>query len=110
MQNRYIELLLKASSPWIEKFGKIFRVAFYLIVIFILFLNRPDDISNTPFARLTLSDLSGPFIVYGGIIGCVYCLFNPDQESPEHTRIAWGYLGIVMIIGAVFIYYKFIAV
>lgn len=92
--------------PRLRPIGFFSRLMTYALLFLLLYIWAPKDISNTPLATLTLSDIMGTvaFIAFGILL--VRALFNPSED--DQVRDAWGWLGVVMLggvaIAAVYFY------
>jgi hypothetical protein len=82
---------------WLRPFGVLGRLMTYAVLFLLLYAYWPADISQRPFASLTLSDVFGT-VAAGGIgIVLIRALFEPSDE--DGIKDAWGWLG-VLIVGA----------
>jgi hypothetical protein len=92
--------------PWLRPIGFFSRLMTYAALFLLLYIWAPKDISKTPLATLTLSDIMGTvaFVAFGILL--VRALFDPSDD--DRVRDAWGWLGIVILggvaVGAVYFY------
>jgi len=92
--------------PWLRPIGFFSRLMTYAVLFLLLYIWAPKDISKTPLATLTLSDIMGTvaFVAFGILL--VRALFNPSED--DQIKDAWGWLGVVILggvaIGAVYFY------
>jgi len=82
---------------WLRPFGVFGRLVSYAILFLLLYAYWPSDISHTPFASLTLSDVFGTVAAMGIAFVLIRALFEPSDD--EGIKDAWGWLG-VLIAGA----------
>lgn len=83
---------------WLRPIGFVARLLTYAALGLALYVFAPQDISHTPFAALTLSDIISTFAFFAFAVVLVWALFNPSDD--DDVRDAWGWLGVV-ILGAV---------
>jgi len=81
------------------------RLTTYATLFFVLYAYSPNDISHTPLAALTLSDILGTiFFVLIGLF-LLRALFNPSDD--DDIKDAWGKLGFLYLAAGVIMYYVF---
>lgn len=85
----------KQSDRWLDLIGIASRILIYACFIGLMYLFKPDDISNKPIGNLTISDLFNGF-VWGGIVLGLVCLLLSPSGNPS-IRKTWGGLGVVLI-------------
>jgi len=94
------------NRRWLRPIGFVSRLLTYAALFLLLYIWAPKDISKTPLATLTLSDIMGTvaFVAIGILL--VRALFNPSED--DRVKDAWGWLGVVTLggvaIGAVYFY------
>lgn len=94
------------SRRWLRSVGFLARLLTYLVLFLLLYIWAPKDISNTPLAALTLSDIvkTVAFVAIGIVL--VRALFSPADS--DEIKDAWGWLGVVLLavfsLGALYIY------
>ncbi|UQE03294.1 hypothetical protein [Bradyrhizobium japonicum] len=91
---------------WLRPLGFLTRLLTYAALFLLLYIWAPKDISNTPLATLTLSDIAGTvgFVVIGFLL--IRALFSPSDD--DQIKDAWGWLGVVLLgvigAGALYLY------
>jgi hypothetical protein len=113
---KHIEALAAASHieeeqaaknrRWLRPIGFVTRLLTYAALFIILYLWAPKDISNTPMAGLTLSDIAGTAIFVGIAIVLIRALFEPSDD--DKVKDAWGWFGVVLltlfVLASIFLY------
>jgi hypothetical protein len=91
---------------WFRPIGFVGRLIIYAALFLLLYLWAPKDISNTPLATLTLSNIAGTIFFFGAVILLIRALFNPSED--DQIKDAWGWLGVVILggcgFGALYVY------
>jgi hypothetical protein len=82
---------------WLFRLGFAARLVVYVALFFTWWIFMPEDISQTPFAALTLQKLAAFFLWLAVPIFLIRGLFNPAEE--DIAKEMWGWLGVVMIVG-----------
>ena len=100
--NRDVEK--RRRNAWLRKIGFVGRIFVYACLFGALFIFRPEAssegwITTRPLAQLTIGDITGSvlWVVIGLVL--MYALFNPKRR-PD-VQEAWGYFGLVLVLGAV---------
>ena len=88
------------QKKWLRPIGFVARLMVYAALFITLYIFRPDDISDVPLAKLTISIIFKTVIWAAVGIWLIKALFNPTEEQEAKDR--WGNLGLLMI-GAAFV-------
>jgi hypothetical protein len=94
------------NRPWLRPIGFLTRLLTYAALFWLLYLWAPKDISQTPLATLTLSDIAGTIAFLAAGFMLLGALFNPSDD--DQIKNAWGWFGVVVLgavvgIGALFV-------
>ena len=79
---------------WLRPFGVFGRLATYAVLFLLLYAYWPSDISHTPFASLTLSDVFGTVAAVAITFVLIRALFEPSDD--DGIKDAWGWLGVLI--------------
>jgi hypothetical protein len=84
---------------WLRPIGFVVRLIVYAALFFLVYLYAPNDILNTPLARLTLRDIFGAIGTASLVILLVMAFVNPSED--DEVKDAWGWIGVLIIVGGV---------
>ncbi|MDA9421746.1 MULTISPECIES: hypothetical protein [Bradyrhizobium] len=83
------------NRRWLRPIGFVTRLLTYAALFLLLYIWAPKDISNTPLATLTLSDIAGTVCFAAIGIVLIRALFNPSDD--DQTKDVWGWLGVALL-------------
>lgn len=83
------------NRRWLRPIGVVTRLLTYAALFLLLYIWAPKDISNTPLATLTLSDIAGTVCFAAIGIVLIRALFNPSDD--DQIKDAWGLLGVALL-------------
>lgn len=84
---------------WLRPLGLATRLLVYACLFLALYVFKPDDISQIPFAQLTLDKLGRTVGWIVITLGLIYWLFNPAED--DGVKDAWGWLGMIVLLGVI---------
>jgi hypothetical protein len=94
------------NRRWLRPIGFFTRLLTYAALFSLLYIWAPNDISKTPLATLTLSDIARTIFFVGIGIVLIRALFDPSDD--DQIKDAWGWFGVVLLgvvgIGALYLY------
>jgi hypothetical protein len=94
------------NRRWLRPIGFLTRLLTYAALFLPLYIWAPKDISQTPLATLTLSDIAGTVAFVAIAIVLIRALFDPSDD--DQIKDAWGWFGVVLLgvigIGALYLY------
>jgi hypothetical protein len=96
----------RRKKAWLRKIGFITRIFVYACLFGLLFVFRPEGVSEgwitkRPFAELTIRDVAAAALWGLAAVYLVRALFNPNPR-PDF-REHWGYFGLVLSAAALII-------
>ncbi|MFY9953747.1 hypothetical protein [Bradyrhizobium sp.] len=94
------------NRRWLRPLGFVTRLLTYAALFLLMYIWAPADISKTPLAKLTLSDIAGTIFFVGIGIMLIRALFDPSDD--DQIRDAWGWFGVVLLgvigVGTLYLY------
>jgi hypothetical protein len=84
---------------WLRRLGFVARLIVYAALFGLVYHNAPNDVSNTPLARLILHDIFGWVFAVVAFSFLIWALFNPSED--DVIKNAWGWIGVVIIWGGI---------
>src|SRR5260370_28433608 len=83
------------NRRWLRPIGFVSRLLTYAALFLLLYIWAPNDISKTPLATLTLSNIAGTIFFVGIGLVLIRALFDPSAD--DQIKDAWGWFGVVLL-------------
>jgi hypothetical protein len=84
---------------WLRPIGVFGRLVTYAVLFLLLYVYWPSDITQKPFASLTLSDIGGQVAAVS--IGFLLIRALLDPSGADVIKDAWGWVGVLIVALAV---------